>query len=89
MDRFHGMRKGKIREILEAMIWDSRNRPTDYRIVFISRGGSPSNLEEVRGDQVEVKKDRIKLLDGREIPHHRIVAIWKEGMLIYLRELDY
>ncbi|MCD6166708.1 DUF504 domain-containing protein [bacterium] len=83
------MRKGKIREILEAMIWDNRNRPIDYRIVFISRGESPNNLEEVRGDQIEVKKDRIKLSDGREIPHHRIVAIWKGNMLIYLRELNY
>ncbi len=78
------MRKGKIRNILESMLWDPRNSPRDYRIVFISRG-APNDLEETIGDDIKVLNDRIILRDGRIIPHHRIVAIWKGKKILYLK----
>ncbi len=79
------MKKGKVKSILESMVWDPRNNPKNYRIVFVSRG-NPNNLEEVLGDKIKVMSDRIMLEDGRVIPHHRIVAIWKNKMIIYLRK---
>ncbi|MCD6348685.1 MAG: DUF504 domain-containing protein [Candidatus Korarchaeota archaeon] len=79
------MRKGRVREILESMIWNPENRPEDYRIMFISRG-APSDIEEVKGDEIKVMSDRIELQDGREIPHHRILAIWRGKELLYLRK---
>ncbi len=78
------MKKGKVRSILESMLWDPRNDPKNYKIVFISRG-NPNDLEEVTGDEIKVMSDRILLKDGRTIPHHRIIAIWKGKELIYLR----
>ncbi len=79
------VKKGRVRSILESMIWDPRLEPREFRIVFVSRG-SPNNLEEVRGDEIEVKGDRIVLRDGREIPHHRIAAIWKGKEPLYLKK---
>jgi len=79
------MKKGKVRSILESMLWDPRNNPENYRIVFISRG-RPNDLEEVMGNEIEIMSDRIVLKDGRVIPHHRIVAIWKNKELIYLKK---
>ncbi len=79
------VRKGKVRSLLESMIWDPRMTPEEFKIVFVSRG-SPNDLEEVKGDEIEVRNDRIILRDGREIPHHRIVAIWRGKDLLYLRE---
>ncbi len=79
------MRKGKIRLILESMLWDPRTSPGEFVIVFVSRG-APNDLEEVKGDEVSVRGDRIILGDGREIPHHRIVAIWRREALLYLRK---
>lgn len=66
------------------MIWDARNRREDYRILFRDRG-MPNDISEVRGDEIEVKSDRIVLRDGREIPQHRIVAIWRGDELLYSR----
>ncbi len=77
------MRKGKVRSVLESMIWDTRNRREDYRIVFRDRG-MPNDINEVRGDEIEVRSDRIILKDGREIPHHRIIAIWRGNELLYV-----
>lgn len=77
------MRKGKVRAILESMIWDARNRREDYRIIFRNRG-MPNDVSEVRGDEIEVRSDRIVLRDGREIPHHRIIAIWRGNELLYI-----
>lgn len=77
------MRKGKVRAVLESMIWDTRNRREDYRIVFRDRG-MPNDINEVRGDEIEVRSDRIILRDGREIPHHRIIAIWRGNELLYV-----
>jgi len=77
------MRKGKVRSVLESMIWDTRNRKEDYRIVFRDRG-MPNDINEVRGDEIEVRSDRIILKDGREIPHHRIIAIWRGNELLYV-----
>ncbi|ACB07978.1 DUF504 domain-containing protein [Candidatus Korarchaeum cryptofilum] len=77
------MRKGKVRAILESMIWDARNRREDYRIIFRDRG-MPNDVSEVRGDEIEVRSDRIVLRDGREIPHHRIIAIWRGNELLYI-----
>ena len=77
------MRKGKVRSVLESMIWDTRNRKEDYRIVFRDRG-MPNDINEVRGDEIEVRSDRIILKDGREIPHHRIIAIWRRNELLYV-----
>lgn len=77
------MRKGKVRAILESMIWDARNRREDYRIIFRDRG-MPNDVNEVRGDEIEVRSDRIVLRDGREIPHHRIIAIWRGNELLYI-----
>jgi uncharacterized protein (UPF0248 family) len=65
------------------MIWDARNRREDYRIIFRDRG-MPNDVSEVRGDEIEVRSDRIVLRDGREIPHHRIIAIWRENELLYI-----
>jgi uncharacterized protein (UPF0248 family) len=65
------------------MIWDARNRREDYRIIFRDRG-MPNDVSEVRGDEIEVRSDRIVLRDGREIPHHRIIAIWKGNELLYI-----
>ncbi len=65
------------------MIWDTRNRREDYRIVFRDRG-MPNDINEVRGDEIEVRSDRIILRDGREIPHHRIIAIWRGNELLYV-----
>jgi uncharacterized protein (UPF0248 family) len=65
------------------MIWDDRNRREDYRIIFRDRG-MPNDVSEVRGDEIEVRSDRIVLRDGREIPHHRIIAIWKGNELLYI-----
>lgn len=76
------MRKGKVREILESMVWDTRNRREDYRIVFRDRG-KLDDISEVRGSEVMVKTDRIVLGDGREIPHHRVLEIWRGGELLY------
>jgi len=78
------MRKGRVRELLEAMLWDPRNEPREYKILFVSRG-APNDLEEVRGDEIRVVGDRIMLSDGREIPHHRIVAIWRGREILYVR----
>jgi len=77
------VRKGKVRAILESMIWDARNRREDYRIIFRDRG-MPNDVSEVRGDEIEVRSDRIVLRDGREIPHHRIIAIWRGNELLYI-----
>jgi len=77
------VRKGKVRAVLESMIWDTRNRREDYRIVFRDRG-MPNDINEVRGDEIEVRSDRIILRDGREIPHHRIIAIWRGNELLYV-----
>lgn len=77
------MRKGKVRAILESMIWNARNRREDYRIIFRDRG-MPNDVNEVRGDEIEVRSDRIVLRDGREIPHHRIIAIWRGNELLYI-----
>ncbi len=79
------VRKGRVRSILESMVWDTRVKPEEFRIVFVSRGSS-NDLEEVRGDEVEVRSDRVILKDGREIPHHRIVAIWRGRELLYLKK---
>jgi uncharacterized protein (UPF0248 family) len=65
------------------MIWDARNRREDYRIIFRDRG-MPNDVNEVRGDEIEVRSDRIVLRDGREIPHHRIIAIWRGNELLYI-----
>lgn len=78
------MRKGKVRAILESMKWDPRVNPEEFKIVFIDRG-SPGDLDIVKGSEVEVKSDRIVLKDGREIPHHRIVSIWRGRTLVYLK----
>ena len=74
------MRKGRVREILEAMIWNPEEDPKDYTIVFISRGAE-GDLEQVSGSEIHVRSDRIVLKDGRVIPHHRIVAITKRSEL--------
>jgi uncharacterized protein (UPF0248 family) len=65
------------------MIWNARNRREDYRIIFRDRG-MPNDVNEVRGDEIEVRSDRIVLRDGREIPHHRIIAIWRGNELLYI-----
>ncbi|MEM0017596.1 MAG: RNA repair domain-containing protein [Candidatus Korarchaeum sp.] len=79
------MRKGKVRVILESMVWDIRNRRDDYRIVFRDRGKS-GDVSEVRGSEVTVKTDRMLLEDGREIPHHRVLEIWRGGELLYCKK---
>ncbi len=78
------MRKGRVRSILESMLWDPRNDPKDYRVVFVNRG-APNDLEETIGDGIRVLNDRIILRDGRVIPHHRVVAIWKGKKILYLK----
>jgi uncharacterized protein (UPF0248 family) len=77
------VRKGRVRVILESMIWDIKNKREDYRIIFRDRG-MPNDISEVRGDEIEVRSDRIVLRDGREIPHHRIIAIWRRDELLYI-----
>ncbi|MCS7103372.1 MAG: RNA repair domain-containing protein [Candidatus Korarchaeum sp.] len=81
------MRKGRVRAVLESMIWDTRNRREDYRIVFKDRG-VPNDVSEVRGSEVIVRADRIVLGDGREIPHHRILEIWRGSELLYFKKGD-
>ena len=76
------MRKGRVREILESMVWDARYERRVYRIVFRDRG-KPNDISEVRGDEVDIRSDRIILGDGKEIPHHRILEIWRGKELLY------
>lgn len=78
------MRKGRVRAILESMKWDPRVNPEEFRIAFINRG-SPDDLDVVKGSEVKIESDRIVLKDGREIPHHRIVSIWRGRTLLYLK----
>ena len=79
------MRKGRVRVILESMVWNTRYRREDYRIIFRDRG-MPNDVNEVRGSDLIVKADRMVLRDGREIPHHRILEIWRGSELLYSRK---
>lgn len=79
------MRKGRVRLILESMVWDPRNERGSYRIVFRDRG-MPNDTSEVRGSEVVIRADRIVLGDGREIPHHRVLEIWRGSELLYSRK---
>ncbi len=78
------MRKGKVKEVLEMMLWKPGEDPSSYEIIFVSRG-APGDLESVRGDQVRLWRDRLVLGDGREIPLHRVVEVRRGGVPLYRR----
>ena len=78
------MRKGRVREVLEMMLWKPEEDPSDYEIIFVSRG-APGDLEIVKGDQVRLWRDRLILSDGREIPLHRVVEVRRRGTPLYSR----
>lgn len=71
--------KFRIRDFLNKVMWDERERPENYEIVYVSRG-APNGLERITCERITKIYSRgfeYVSAEGkvRYIPFHRIVLI--------------
>jgi len=82
------MKKFNIRDFLNKIIWDPREKPKKYIIRYLSRG-MPNNFVEIRGNTIIKVYHRgfeYRDLEGEKtyIPFHRILEIRNcEGEIFY------
>jgi len=81
-------RENPLRNLLNRLLWDSEIDPSDYEIVFISRG-APNDTEIICGSalvKVWARGFEAKVRGGTKyVPFHRIIEIRnrKTGEVIF------
>ena len=81
------MKKFSIRNFLNKLMWDPRERPEEYTIIYVSRG-EPNDRASVncsriikvyhRGFEFKSSNDRITY-----IPFHRIIEIRRGKDIVF------
>jgi len=74
----------ELREIINKMLHDPREDPSRYTFYVVDRG-EPSQLREVRGDEIEGVERGFLRVYGAEIPLHRVVRVVRDGEVIWER----
>ena len=72
------------REVLNSLKWRDRADPKDIEIWYIHRSAA-SNTRIVRGDSVVNIGRYYLVLEGSEIPYHRVIRITFKGDVVYDR----
>jgi len=78
--------KFRIRDFLNKIKWDYREKADDYVISYVSRG-APGDVEEISGDLIKKVYTRgFETIEGKYIPFHRIIKIInnKSGEIIFI-----
>mgnify|MGYP000144322031 CR=1 FL=1 len=79
--------KFNIRDFLNKLMWDPREKPEEYTITYVSRG-SPGDRASVNCSEIIKVYHRgfeFKSKNGRVtyIPFHRIVEIRRRGEIVF------
>lgn len=78
------MRNNTIRGMLNRILWSGELTRSSYSVVVIDRlSSSGFKIYELNTD-VRLLDDRL-VVDNTIIPYHRVVAILKEGKVIWRR----
>lgn len=78
------MKDNTIRGILNRILWSGDVRRASYDIVVIDRLSVEGFRKYRLSEGVKVLSDRL-VIDDTIIPYHRVVAILKDGDIIWKR----
>ena len=77
------MKEGTIAAVLNKIKWKGEDLRM-YSVVILDRATS-AGFREVVLSNVEIKRDRLIINGDTVIPIHRVVAVKKNGEVIWLR----
>ncbi len=78
------MKDNTIRGILNRVIWSGDIRRASYDIVVVDRLNVNGFRKYKLNEEVKVLNDRL-IINDTIIPYHRVVAILKDGDVIWKR----